>query len=65
MIGRHYTEYACGEGELEHRHVMRSHFPNDQRLTRFPLPRNVAETHADSLNQNDVDDIRDYGDVQA
>lgn len=65
MIGRHFTQYACGEGELEYTHVMRSSYPEPVRVTHRPLPLRDAEVHADSLNQNDADDIRKYGDVRA
>lgn len=38
---------------------------NDQNLTGdYPLPERDAQVHAESLNQNDSDDIAKYGKVQ-
>lgn len=34
------------------------------RLTRFPLGDDEAQTHAESLNQNDRDDMRQHGELR-
>lgn len=71
VSGRHYIarvfeaaldlSRTCGRA-----HVMRSvSTGGSQRVTHYPLPLSVAITHADSLNQNDADDIRKYGDVRS
>lgn len=68
MIGRHYIERRADpanpvpEGDVAH--IMRSSYPEDERVTYYPLPIEDAQTHADSLNANDQDDIRKYGEVQ-
>ena len=62
MIGRHFIEITGDRDQFAH--VMRASYPSNERVTRFPLDVDEAQTHAESLNHNDADDIRQYGEVQ-
>lgn len=73
MTGRHFTLPALRKDEEADvyyllpglHHVMRSAYPEPLRVTHLPLPTAEARTHADSLNQNDQDDIDQHGEVQS
>lgn len=60
-MGRHYTEPSDVIDGLVN--IMRSAHPEPIKVM-GPLMPDTAQTHADSLNQNDEDDIRKYGEVQ-